>query len=189
MDKITTTLAKIRAASPCADGYKTLVTSLGGCKSYGMDTPIAFRQIYDSNGYYDTLWCLRTVDEKHLPLWRHFAVDCADQVRHLMTDRRSTDALDVARRYANENATDKELYAARTAARAAARAARAPWAAAWAAEAAAARDAAAGAAEAAARDAARDAARAAQMQLLFEYCRTGRRVMNPDRFLSVKETA
>ena len=70
-----------------------------------------------------------------------FAVWCARQVQHLMTDPRSLAALDVAERHANGEATHGELSAA--------------WAAAW----DAARDAAGAAAGAAARDAAWDAAK------------------------------
>jgi hypothetical protein len=77
---------------------------------------------------------------------RLFAVWCARQVQHLLTDPRSVNAIDVAERYANGEATDEELAAA--------------WAAAWAA-ARAAEDAAWAAASAAARAAASAAARAA----------------------------
>jgi len=126
-DKIYTTLKQIRAHTPCTNGYKKLVKSLGGISEYGEDTPVTFRQIYDSNGYFDTLWCLKTVDPKWYPLWRHFACDCADDVRHLMTDKRSTAAIDAARRYADGLVTDTELTAARDAASAASDAA---WAAA-----------------------------------------------------------
>ena len=83
---------------------------------------------------------------------REFALFCAQRVRHLMTDSRSTNALDVAARHLRGEATDEELAAARAAARDAA------WDAAW----AAARDAAWAAAWAAARDAARDAAWASE---------------------------
>ena len=51
---------------------------------------------------------------------RLFAVRCARRVQHLMTDPRSIAALDVAERYANGQATDDELSAARNAASAAA---------------------------------------------------------------------
>lgn len=57
---------------------------------------------------------------------RKFAVWCARQVQHLMTDPRSVAALDVAERHAEGLATDEELAAARAAGVAA-------WAAAWAA--------------------------------------------------------
>ena len=126
-DKIYTTLKAIRSKRPCGlergsnEGYDKLRKTLG--KDYGDDTPVTFRQIYESNGYLDTLWCMRCVD----PVWdsviRHFAVDCAEDVRHLMTDQRSLDALVVARRYADGLATEEELEAARAAAWAAARAA------------------------------------------------------------------
>jgi hypothetical protein len=92
---------------------------------------------------------------------RLFAVWAARQVQHLMTDQRSLDALDVAERHANGEATDAELNAAREAARIAARDAAmssagvAAWATAWAVA-----RAAAGAADAA-MDAAMDAAEAA----------------------------
>ena len=148
-DKVTTTLEQIRDHSPCEDGWKNLYKNLGGFKAYGEDTPLTFKQIYDSNGYDDTLWCLRSVDKKFYPLLRHFAVDCAEQVKHLMTDKRSLNALVVARLHADGKATDEELAAAKAAA--------------W------------DAAKDAAWDDARAAARDAQMELLFEYCRTGKR--------------
>ena len=61
---------------------------------------------------------------------RLIAVKCARQVQHLMKDERSINALDVAERFANGEATQEELNAAWDAARAAGDAA---WAAAWAA--------------------------------------------------------
>jgi hypothetical protein len=93
------------------------------------------------------LWFLAKADikvpDKSLRL---IAVRCAREVQHLMKDQRSIDALDVAERHANGEATDEELTAA--------------WAAAWDARDAA-WDAAGDAARAAARDAAWDAAGAA----------------------------
>ena len=174
-DKITTTLAQIRAHKPCEGGWKKLCKSLGGLRVYGEDTPLTFKQIYDSNGYEDTLWCLRAVDKKYYPVWRHFAIDCAEGVKHLMTDGRSLNALAVARKHADGKATDVELAVAWDAAWAAARAAAgagvrdtawdaardAAWAGAWAAAWAAVRDAAWDAAWDAARAAAGAAARAA----------------------------
>ena len=165
-----TTLNKIREHNPCTDGWKKLLAYLGKTKPY--DEPLSLLTILDSNGLQDTLWCLRAVEGYDREL-RLFAVWCARQVQHLMTDQRSLDALDVAERYANGQATEAELNAAEAAAAdaaeaAAARAAEAADAAAW--EAAAEREAwyaawaamAAGAAAgAAARAAAREAAYAA----------------------------
>ena len=154
---IYTTLNKIRVHGPCSDGWAKLLRHLG--KTQADDEPVSLLTILDSNGPDDALWCLRAVDG-HEREMRLYAVWCARQVQHLMTDPRSVAALDVAERHANGEATDEELAAARDAA----------WDAAWAAATdaawAAARDAAwaaaTDAARAAAWAAARDAARAAQ---------------------------
>jgi hypothetical protein len=178
-----TTLNAIREHSPCADGWQKLLRHLG--KTQADDEPLSIVTVLDSNGLDDALWCLRAVTGHDREL-RLYAVWCARQVQHLMTDPRSIAALDVAERHATGLATDDELAAARAAAGAAqaaawaAGAAGAAQAAAWAAGAAqaaawAAWDAA-GAAQAAAWDAqaaraaARDAAGAAQSQRLRELC-------------------
>ena len=150
---ICTTLNKIREHSPCSDGWQKLLRHLN--KTQADDEQLLIAVIFESNGLDDALWSLRTLPE-HNNLWRQYAVWCARQVQHLMTDPRSLAALDVAERHALGQATDDELAAAWAAARDAARAAArdAARAAAW----AAARDAAWAAAWAAARDAARDAA-------------------------------
>ena len=135
---IYTTLNKIRAHDPCSNGWAKLLRHLG--KTQADDEPVSLLTILDSNGLDDALWCLRAVDG-HEREARLYAVWCARQVQHLMTDSRSLAALDVAERHANGEATDEELAAASAAARAAA----------WAAESAAARAAAWAAASAAAR--------------------------------------
>jgi hypothetical protein len=155
-----TTLNKIRAHAPCADGWAKLLRHLG--KTQPDDEPLALTTILDSNGLDDTLWCLRACDGIDREA-RLYAVWCARQVQHLMTDPRSLAALDVAERHANGEATDKELDAASAAARDAASAAArgAASAAAWDVASAAASAAARGAASAAASAAARGAASAA----------------------------
>ncbi len=132
-----TTLNKISEHRPCLAGWKKLLRSLG--KTEPDDDPLSLMTILDSNGLTDALWCLRSVDgiEKEVRL---FAVWCARQVQHLMTDPRSIAAIDVAERYANCDANDAELAAAMGAASDAASAA--AWGAASAAESAAARAAA-----------------------------------------------
>ena len=62
------------------------------------------------------------VTDKQLRL---IAVECCRSIQHLMTDERSINAVDVAERYANGEATDEELKEAKEAASEAA------WAAAW----------------------------------------------------------
>ena len=195
MTKFKVTLKALRAAGACISGYNKLVCALTEKEfdeeretyiRYQYDEPISIEYILDSNGLDDALWALRAVPKADRDC-RHYAVWCARQAQHLMTDSRSIAALDVSERHADGLATDDELAAARAAAwtaRAsavdAARAAQdvaqasaveAAWAAQDVAQAsaveaalAAARDAARAArdaAQAAARDAARDAAQAA----------------------------
>ena len=169
----TTTLNAIRAHGPCADGWKKLLNHLG--KTGADDEPLSLLTILDSNGLDDALWCLRAMPE-HNKHWRLYAVWCARQVQHLMTDARSVAALDVAERHAHGTASDQELAAAGDAARdaagdasrdaagdAAGDASRAAaWAAAWA--------AALDASRAAAWAAAWAASRAAQTARLREVC-------------------
>jgi len=161
---LTTTLDNIYACRPCSEGWQRALEKAG--KAHGDDEPITYAEIIDAAGLEDALWCCRA-EPQHAHIWRRYAVWCAGQVQHLMTDDRSIAALEVAERHANGLATDDELAAASAAARDAAgdaagdatRAATraATWAAAW----AAARDAAWDAAGDAAGDATRAATRAA----------------------------
>ena len=112
-----TTLNKIREHEPCKSGWENLLKYLGKTKSD--DEPLSIATIIDSNGIDDAIWCLQAVEgyDKEIRL---YAVWCARQVQHLLKDQRSLDALDVAERFANGEATDDELTAAASAARAAA---------------------------------------------------------------------
>jgi hypothetical protein len=139
MSALTTTLARIREHGPCEAGWRKLLKHLG--KTAADDEPLPYTVIFDGNGLYDALWCCR-VEPQYDRLWRHFAVDCAESVKHLMKDPRSLTALEVARRHADGLATDEELAAAWVAAGAAVRAA--AWAAAGSAAGAAAGGGAAG---------------------------------------------
>ncbi len=120
-----TTLNKIREQGPCADGWELLLRHLG--KTKADDEPLSLLTVLDSNGLDDTLWCFQAVDGFESEM-RLYAVWCARQVQHLMTDPRSLAALDVAERHALGKADDDELKAARSASEAAA-AAEAAWAA------------------------------------------------------------
>jgi hypothetical protein len=128
-----TTLNKIRKHGPCAAGWAKLLRHLG--KTQADDEPLALVTILDSNGLDDALWCLRACDGIDREA-RLYAVWCARQVQHLLTDPRSLTVLDVAERYAEGEATGEELTAASAAAWAAASAAAsaAAWAAARAAQ-------------------------------------------------------
>jgi hypothetical protein len=107
---ITTTLSAIRKHSPCEDGWKKLLSHLG--KTRADDEPLLLTKILDSNGLDDALWCLCAVNGYEREI-RLYAVWCARQVQHLMTDPRSIAALDVAERFARGEATKAKLEAAR----------------------------------------------------------------------------
>jgi hypothetical protein len=152
------TMQTLRSYNPCYDPSKYLPEDWTGTVLDIVKN--------DEIPWDDRLWVVMRNDLVSDRLMRMFAVWCARQVQHLITDERILKALEVAERFANGLVTNEELAtagaaawvaagdAARTAAGAAA------WAAAWAAAGDAAR-----AAWAAARDAARaaagDAARAA----------------------------
>lgn len=107
-----TTLNKIRMHSPCCEGWRTLLTFLG--KTQADDEPLSFKTILDSNGLNDAIWALRCID---IPEVRLFAVRCARQIQHLITDKRSLNAINISEAYAIGEATDDELSAANRAAR------------------------------------------------------------------------
>jgi hypothetical protein len=104
-----TTLNKIRAHLPCADGWQKLLKHLG--KSGPDDQELDLLAVLESNGFDDALWCLRAVDvfdrEKRL-----FAVWCARQVEHLNSDPRIKACNDMAERYANSLCTNNDLQGA-----------------------------------------------------------------------------
>jgi len=112
-----TTLNQIQEKSPCTDGWKKLLRSLN--KTKANDDPVTIAQIIDSNGLDDALWCLRAVKGRDREI-RLYAVWCARQVQHMMTNPRGLAALDVAERFAIGEATEADLAAARDAAGAAA---------------------------------------------------------------------
>ncbi len=153
---ITTTLRKIRQHDPCKEGWRTLLTFLG--KTGADDEPLPLTTILQSNGLDDALWCLRTITGHDKEITR-FALACAQDVRHLMTDQRSLDALDALERHLESPLSREELDQVLAAAGAAARAAAARTAA-WVAQVAArtAARAAVGAAAEAATEAAAEAA-------------------------------
>jgi hypothetical protein len=133
MTQLTTTLNRIRSHGQCEDGWKKLLAHLG--KTQADDEPLAITTILDGNGLDDALWCLRAVTGHDREI-RLYAVWCARQVQHLITDPRSLRALDVAEAHAHGRATNAELDAAWVAAGDAAGDAAwdAAWAAAWAAQ-------------------------------------------------------
>lgn len=106
MNEITTTLNRIRAHFPCEGGWRKLLAHLG--KTKADDEPLPFSVILASNGIEDALWCCRA-EPQYSREWRLFAVWCARQVQHLMTDPRSIAAINVAEKHARGEATNEEL--------------------------------------------------------------------------------
>ena len=160
-----TTLNKIRKYSPCEGSWKKLLLSLN--KTEADDEPLELQHILDTLGISDAVWSLRSIEGADREI-RLFACDCAESVLPIYeskfpNDDRPLRAIEVARAYANGEATEDELAAARDAAGAAA--GDAAWAAAWAAWAA--RDAAWAAW--AARDAAGAAEHSKQLELFKKY--------------------
>ena len=120
----TTTLARIRAAGPCEDGWRRLLSGLG--KVAADDESLPLLTVLDINGLDDAIWVLSYAmpDDR---LARHFQAWCAEQVLPLFVAERPNDNR-VANQIAmlrNDIATDGERAAARDAARDAA------WDAAW----------------------------------------------------------
>ena len=108
-----TTLNRIKAHSPCTDSWRKLLKGLG--KTAPDDARLSYARILKICDLDHALWAARC-EPRYNREWRLFAVWCARQVQHLMTDPRSIAALDVAERHANGTATDKELRAAMDAA-------------------------------------------------------------------------
>ena len=116
-----TTLECIRKASPCHEGWTTLLAHLG--KTKADDAPLDLLTVLNSNGLDDALWVLSYAmpDDR---LARHFQAWCAEQVLHLFEaehpdDKRVREQIDILR---NDDADDAARAAAWAAARAAARA-------------------------------------------------------------------
>ena len=121
--KSTTTLAAIRAASPCESGWKKLLAALG--KTKADSEPLDLLTVLNSNGLDDALWVM-SFAMPDARLARHFQAWCAEQVLHIFEavrpdDRRVRDQIEMLRR---DDATKAERDAAWASAMDAAEAAR-----------------------------------------------------------------
>ena len=93
MDKFHTTLNKIRDSRPGAEDWAKLLKKLG--KTEPDNEPLPFRVILESNDLDYALWCCRAAPEYDKE-WRLYAVFCARQVQHLLTDERYENGLETA---------------------------------------------------------------------------------------------
>jgi hypothetical protein len=109
-----TTLNKIKAHSPCEDGWNKLLNHLN--KTQSDDEPLSIATILQSNGIRDAVWALCAVEGKDKEI-RLFAADCAESVLHIFekqypNDGRPRKAIQAARDYANGVIGKYELDAA-----------------------------------------------------------------------------
>ena len=172
-----TTIEKISSFEPGDQDLGFLLKCIN--KTNTNKGPLSLIDILDSAGLENALWCMRACDLISKDA-RLFAVWCARQVQHLMTDDRSIMALDIAERFANGNATYDELFIAHDSAKHAAKNALnvAIWAktnsgtiaSSWAVEDAAAKEASKDAAYAAASSADKDPSDAALMAAIHAAC-------------------
>jgi hypothetical protein len=124
-----TTLAKILKNNPCGRERKTRVELYGWLKLLNYlgksavdDEPLSIQTILESNGLDNALWALRCVDGHERAELRLLACDYAEHVLPLYEsahpgDKSLRECIQAARRYAMDQATLSELYAARSAIR------------------------------------------------------------------------
>lgn len=112
MNKLVTTLGKIRdqdGASLRIAGDKILI-DLGEDILLNKSREVSLKFILNEYGLNDAIWITRCFPELAMPITL-YALWCVERVRHLMTDERSTNALDIARRYLTRRDKDPFLSA------------------------------------------------------------------------------
>jgi len=122
---IHTTGRKAIEEGACEPSYSEMGEALGGVDSYGDNTPIPLSKVLEVCGLEDAIWCLRIAVEPIDKEARLFACDCAERVisifeREYPNDNKPRNAIEVARKFANGEATHEELKVAWTTARLAA---------------------------------------------------------------------
>jgi hypothetical protein len=103
---ITTTLNQIREHNPPPGVWMMLLRKL--CKAAPDDEPLPLVTILDRYSLTEAVWCLRTVEGYDNEI-RLFGIAVAREVQHLIRTPQSVEALDVAERYAQGDATLEEL--------------------------------------------------------------------------------
>ena len=130
------TLNQLKEWEACTDGYRKVISHVG--LDYDKDKPINLSTILTSNDVDDTLWCVDRIalTPEQERGFRLLACGYAERVLPIFEkdhpgDMRPRDCIEVARRYAVDEATEEEMAAAKDAAWAAKAAAWAARAAAW----------------------------------------------------------
>lgn len=101
-----TTLQEIREESPCEPGWKKLITTLGRIKG-----DVTLKQILDSNGIADAVWCLRVFSYKQQCLFR---AEVAETVLPIFNERYPNDdrprqAIEAIKKWHSDGIDDNEL--------------------------------------------------------------------------------
>lgn len=130
--KLTTTLNRIRACSPCVSGWYKLTKYLG--EDFAPDAEINLLTILESNGVADMLWTLRATEQDSKRVASQLAIEFAEQALPIFEKRRPNDerprkAIQAARDYLDGKISLDELRACRLYAAYAAHAAYAAYAA------------------------------------------------------------
>ena len=117
--KLTTTLARIRKCSPCANGWQTLLKHLG--KTEADDAEINLLTILESNGVQDMLWSLRATVEDSKRVASQLAIEFAEQAlpifeKRYPNDARPRNAIQAAKDYLAGKITLNQLRQSRAAA-------------------------------------------------------------------------
>jgi hypothetical protein len=102
-----TTLNKIKEQSPCEEGWIKLLTFLNKIKAD--DEPLELKTILESNGTFDTIWALRTVESYDKEI-RLLAADLAESVLHIFEEKFPKE-LDAAWADAGDAATGADAWA------------------------------------------------------------------------------
>ena len=116
--KLTTTLNKIRACSPCASGWRTLVKHLG--EDFDPNAEINLLTVLESNGVADMLWTLRAAigqDSKRVA--SQLAIEFAATTLPIFekrspNDERPRKAIQAARDYLDGKISLEELRSCRS---------------------------------------------------------------------------
>ena len=91
----TTTLNRIRDASPCADGWRKLLEGLG--KTEADDEPLSLVTILDINGLNDAIWALRCIDDQAQARRYRYELWCARADAQVIAEQLSRAERDAAR--------------------------------------------------------------------------------------------
>ena len=96
----------LKSNDACASGYK-----------WAIESCVSMSEVWETAKPEWLLWVATRTNVCSKKEMQEFALFCAGRVRHLMADKRSTDALDLCRKFLDGTATDEQMRSALDAAR------------------------------------------------------------------------